>query len=89
MLATYLPYGITEIHTSDAVRCYETVVPMARSLQLDTIYWSELSEYAFEKDKKAAIRVVRKLGLQGVHDRERLVRFQGEIFDQRVLEFEL
>jgi len=61
MLATYLPFGITEIHTSDAVRCYETVVPMARSLQLDTIYWSELSEYAFEKDKKAAVRVVQEI----------------------------
>ena len=58
MLAKYLPYGITEIHTSDAVRCYETVAPMARSLSLDMIYWSELSEYAFEKDKKAAINVV-------------------------------
>ena len=61
MLATYLPYGINEIHTSDAVRCYETVVPMARSLNLDTIYWSELSEYAFEKDKKASVRVVQEI----------------------------
>ncbi len=61
MLATYLPYGINEIHTSDAVRCYETVVPMARSLKLDTIYWSELSEYAFEKDKKASVRVVQEI----------------------------
>ena len=58
MLSRYLPFGITEIHTSDAVRCYETVTPMARSLSLDMIYWSELSEYAFAKDKKAAINVV-------------------------------
>jgi 8-oxo-dGTP diphosphatase len=58
MLAKYLPFGIAEIHTSDAVRCYETVAPMARSLKLDMIYWSELSEYAYEKDKKAAINVV-------------------------------
>jgi 8-oxo-dGTP diphosphatase len=58
MLARYLPFAITEIHTSDAVRCYETVAPMARSLSLDMIYWTELSEYAFEKDKKAAINVV-------------------------------
>jgi 8-oxo-dGTP diphosphatase len=47
MLSLYLPFGIAEIHTSDAVRCYETVVPMARSLNLNVIYWSELSEYAF------------------------------------------
>ena len=58
MLAKYLPFAISEIHTSDAVRCYETVAPMARSLSLDMIYWSELSEYAYEKDKKAAINVV-------------------------------
>jgi len=58
LLAKYLPFGITEIHTSDAVRCYETVSPMARALKLDMFYWSELSEYAYEKDKKAAINVV-------------------------------
>ncbi len=58
MLAKYLPFAITEIHTSDAVRCYETVSPMARSLKLEMFYWSELSEYAFEKDKKAAMNVI-------------------------------
>lgn len=58
MLSKYLPFAISEIHTSDAVRCYETVAPMARAMSLDMIYWSELSEYAFAKDKKAAINVV-------------------------------
>jgi 8-oxo-dGTP diphosphatase len=61
MLSLYLPFGVTEIHTSDAVRCYETVVPMARSLNLNIIYWSELSEYAFEKDKKASLKVVQEI----------------------------
>jgi phosphohistidine phosphatase SixA/predicted NUDIX family NTP pyrophosphohydrolase len=61
MLARYLPFGITEIHTSDAVRCYETVAPMARSLALDMIYWTELSEYEFEKNKKSAINVVNEI----------------------------
>ncbi len=61
MLSLYLPFGISEIHTSDAVRCYETVVPMARSLNLNVIYWSELSEYAFEKDKKASLKVVQEI----------------------------
>ena len=58
MHAIYLPFAVTEIHSSDAVRCYETVSPMARSMSLNLVYWSELSEYAFEKDKKAAINVV-------------------------------
>jgi 8-oxo-dGTP diphosphatase len=34
---------------------------MARSLSKDTIYWSQLSEYAFEKDKKPAIKVVEEI----------------------------
>lgn len=61
VLATYLPYGVNEIHTSDAVRCYETVAPMARALNLDVIYWPELSEYIFEKDKKAATKVISEI----------------------------
>ena len=58
MLSKYLPFAISEIHTSDAVRCYETVSPMARSLSLNLIYGSGLSEYAFAKNKKAALNVV-------------------------------
>jgi 8-oxo-(d)GTP phosphatase len=58
MHSIYLPFAVTEIHSSDAVRCYETVSPMARTMSLNLVYWSELSEYAFEKDKKAAINVV-------------------------------
>ena len=58
MHAIYLPLAVSEIHSSDAVRCYETVSPMARTMSLNLVYWSELSEYAFEKDKKAAINVV-------------------------------
>lgn len=58
MHALYHPFGVTEIHTSDAVRCYETVAPIARTMSLNLVYWTELSEYAFEKDKKAAINVV-------------------------------
>jgi 8-oxo-dGTP diphosphatase len=58
MHAIYLPFAVSEIHSSDAVRCYETVSPMARTMSLNLVYWSELSEYAFEKDKKAAINVV-------------------------------
>ena len=58
MHAIYLPFAVSEIHSSDAVRCYETVSPMARTMSLNLVYWSELSEYAFEEDKKAAINVV-------------------------------
>ena len=67
LLSLYLPFGITEIHTSDAVRCYETVAPMARSLSLDLFYWSDLSEYAFAKDKKVASKVVHDIIESGAH----------------------
>ena len=58
MHAIYQPFAVTEIHSSDAVRCYETVSPIARAMSLNLVYWTELSEYAFEKDKKAAINIV-------------------------------
>jgi 8-oxo-dGTP diphosphatase len=58
MHAIYQPFAVTEIHSSDAVRCYETVSPIARAMSLNLVYLTELSEYAFEKDKKAAINIV-------------------------------
>lgn len=58
MHSLYQAFGITEIHTSDAVRCYETVAPIGRTLSLNLIYWTELSEYAYEREKKSAIKVV-------------------------------
>jgi 8-oxo-dGTP diphosphatase len=61
MLAQYLPYGISEIHTSDAVRCYETVVPMAHSLTLDLVYCSDLSEYAFVKNRDLSLTAVTEI----------------------------
>jgi 8-oxo-dGTP diphosphatase len=54
MLSIYQNYGVTEIHTSDAQRCIETIEPMAKSLKLNPIYSSDLSEYRYEKDKEAA-----------------------------------
>ena len=54
MLSIYQNYGITEIHTSDAQRCIETIEPMAKSLKMNPIYASDLSEYRYEKDKEAA-----------------------------------
>lgn len=51
-LALYLPFAISEIYTSDAVRCYESIEPIARSLSINPIYSPVLSEYQFGKDKK-------------------------------------
>lgn len=55
LLSTYLPFGIEEVHSSDAVRCIETIEPMTRSLKMNPIFSTDLSEYRFAKDKEAAL----------------------------------
>ncbi len=54
LLSKYLPYSITEVHSSDAKRCIETIEPMTRSLKMHPIFSSDLSEYKYAKDKDAA-----------------------------------
>lgn len=54
-LPSYLPFAIAEIHTSDAIRCMETVEPMARALDIQTIISSDLSEYRHETHKESAL----------------------------------
>jgi len=61
MLSLYLPYGIAEIHSSDAQRCIETIDSMARAMKLNAIYSADLSEYGFEKDKEAPLDYVQDL----------------------------
>lgn len=58
MHSIYQNYGITEIHTSDAQRCIETIESMAKSLKLIPIYSRDLSEYGYEKDKEAPLDYV-------------------------------
>jgi 8-oxo-dGTP diphosphatase len=55
LLSKYLPYAIKEIHSSDAMRCIETIEPMTRALQMHPIFSSDLSEYRFAKDKEVAL----------------------------------
>ena len=55
MLTNYLPYAIDQVHSSDAMRCIETIEPMTHSLRMHPIFSSDLSEYRFSKDKEAAL----------------------------------
>lgn len=66
LLPIYLPYGQFEIHTSDALRCIETVDAMARSLEKVAIYSSDLSEYGYAKDREAPLDYVQDLMDRGV-----------------------
>lgn len=58
LLPSYVPFQIAEIHSSDAMRCLETVEPMARALQVNIIISEDLSEYRHATDADAAFEYV-------------------------------
>ncbi|MEN9324433.1 MAG: hypothetical protein RL414_187 [Actinomycetota bacterium] len=55
MLSVYQVFGIDEIFSSDAIRCYDTVNPMAKALGLNIKLKKSLSERIFEQDKSRAL----------------------------------
>lgn len=55
LLSKFLPYAIKEVHSSDAMRCIETIEPMARSLKMHPIFSVDLSEYRYAKNKEASL----------------------------------
>ena len=55
MHAVYQVFGISQIHTSDAVRCYDTVIGLTNALKIEPIITSKLSEYTFEKNKDKSL----------------------------------
>jgi 8-oxo-dGTP diphosphatase len=61
LLPIYLPYGISEVHTSDALRCIETIDLMARLIEKMPIFSADLSEYGYAKDKEAPLDYVQDL----------------------------
>jgi len=61
MLSLYQVYGLDEIHTSDAVRCLDTVALMAKSLQITPVITNAVSEYTYKKNKDKAIEYAREL----------------------------
>jgi 8-oxo-dGTP diphosphatase len=66
LLPIYLPYGVSEFHTSDALRCIETIDPMVRSLEKTPIFSADLSEYGYAKDKEAPLDYVQDLMDRGI-----------------------
>lgn len=66
LLPIYLPYGIAEVHTSDALRCIETIDLMARLLEKTPIYSADLSEYGYAKDREAPLNYVQDLMDRGI-----------------------
>jgi 8-oxo-dGTP diphosphatase len=66
LLPIYLPYGVNEFHTSDALRCIETIDPMVRSLEKTPIFSADLSEYGYAKDKDVPLDYVQDLMDRGI-----------------------
>ena len=61
MLSLYQVFGLDEIHTSDAVRCLDTVSQMAKSLQLTPTITNAVSEYTYKRNKDKAIDYAKEL----------------------------
>jgi 8-oxo-dGTP diphosphatase len=61
LLHEFYPYNISEIHSSDAYRCMQTVEDLSRVLKLSCIIGLDLSEDAYSKDKEAALEYVSTL----------------------------
>jgi 8-oxo-dGTP diphosphatase len=55
------PFGIEGIFSSDALRCYSTVEPIADALNLRVHVTNVLNEETFEENNKAALNYVRQL----------------------------
>ena len=56
-----LAYNLDQICSSDAMRCAETVLPLSQAIGRSITYVSDLSEYAFYKDKSAGYEYVKEL----------------------------
>jgi 8-oxo-dGTP diphosphatase len=61
LISQLIPFGIQGIFSSDALRCYATVEPLADLLNLRTNVTKELNEETFEKSGKVAVEYVRQL----------------------------
>ena len=61
LLAIYQVYNIEQIHTSDAIRCYDTVDPMVKGLGIRLEVTGKLSESTYKKDKEQAFDYAKDL----------------------------
>ncbi|ASY09810.1 8-oxo-dGTP diphosphatase [Candidatus Nanopelagicus limnes] len=61
LLSTYKVFNLEQIHTSDAIRCYSTVEPIANGLNLKLEVTAKLSESTYRKDKDKAFDYAKEL----------------------------
>ena len=61
LLAMYQVFNLEQIHSSDAVRCYDTVIAIAKGLNIKLEVTGKLSESTFKKDKEKAFDYAKDL----------------------------
>lgn len=61
LISSLSPFAIKEIHSSSAVRCYETINPLARALSLDYFFTDSLTEYVFERSPARTLKYIDRL----------------------------
>jgi 8-oxo-dGTP diphosphatase len=61
LIPIYSVYKLNEVHTSDAIRCFDTVNNFARKLSISLEVSAKLSESTYKKDKEKAIDYCRDL----------------------------
>lgn len=61
LLTNYLPYKVQEIHSSDAMRCIETVEPLARALEINIVISEELGEYRHFSNRDSAFEYTQEV----------------------------
>jgi 8-oxo-dGTP diphosphatase len=61
MHSVYQVFGVSQVHTSDAVRCYDTVIGLTNNLKIEPTITSKLSEYTFEKNKDKSLEYALEL----------------------------
>ena len=57
----FKPFGVEEVHASDAQRCLSTALVVAQALRVECKSTASLSEDVFEKDDNVAIEYVQQL----------------------------
>ncbi|MGI9171176.1 MAG: NUDIX hydrolase [Candidatus Nanopelagicus sp.] len=57
----YQVYNLSQIHTSDAIRCFSTVEPLTKAISVELLVTGKLSESTYRKDKEKAVDYVKAL----------------------------
>ena len=65
LLAIYQVYNLEQIHTSDAVRCFDTVTPLSKGSGIKLEVTGKLSESTYKKDKEKAFDYAKDLIKEG------------------------